>query len=67
MQNIFTSKRFLTLLTDLVVSLVVYFGVKYAAPSAAEDIKFVVAALQPAVIAVIAAYGAEDYALARKQ
>lgn len=51
--KIFSDPKFLTLLVDTVVSLVLYFSGKYAAPSALEDIKIVILAIQPIVAVLI--------------
>ena len=45
---------------DIVISLVLYFVTKYAAPSAVEDIKTVILALQPVVLVLIGAIAYED-------
>ena len=54
------SRKFLTLLLDTVVSLLVYFITRYVAPDYAKDVLFVIASLQPIVLAVIVMWGVED-------
>jgi len=49
----------------MVISLVLYFGAKYLAPEIADDMKFVIAAIQPVFIALIAGIAAEDAAAKR--
>ncbi len=56
------SRKFLTLVMDAVVSLVIYFVTKYLAPAVADDVLFVIATLQPVVLAVIVMWGVEDAA-----
>ena len=62
MSALFRSRKFLTLLLDVVVSLATYFVGKYAMPEAADDILMVIAAMQPVVLAVIASWAIEDAA-----
>jgi len=57
--GLFTSRRFLTLLFDTVVGLLVYFVGKYAG-AAVEDLKFVILAVQPIVGLVIIAFTVND-------
>jgi len=59
---IFKSRKFWTAIVDLVVSLVLYFTAKYADPSLAEDIKFLIIAIQPVFMLVIAGIAYEDAA-----
>jgi len=54
------SRKFLVLLLDTVVSLVLYFSAKYLAAGAVEDIKTVILALQPVVLVLIGAIAYED-------
>ena len=60
--KLFRSRKFLTMVLDLVVSMIVYFVTKYAAPAVADDILYVVAGIQPVVLAVIVMWGVEDAA-----
>ena len=62
LERLFRSRKFLTMVLDLVVSLVIYFVTKYLAPAVAEDVLFVVAGMQPVVLAVIVMWGVEDAA-----
>ena len=43
---LFRSRKFLILLLDSVISLLLYFSAKYAGPSGAEDIRVVIGVLQ---------------------
>ncbi len=57
---IFKSRKFWTAMVDLIVSLTLYFVGKYAAPSIAEDVKFLILAFQPVFALVIAGIAYED-------
>jgi len=57
--SLLKSRKFWLMVLDTVVSAVLFFSVKYAAASA-EDIKFLVAALQPVFVAVIGGIAYED-------
>ena len=59
------SRKFLLLVLDTAISLVLYFVGKYAAPELAEDVKFVIAAYQPVFVAIIIAISVEDAAAKR--
>ena len=59
------SRKFLLLVLDTAISLVLFFVGKYAAPGLAEDIRFVIAAYQPVFVAIIVAIAVEDAALKR--
>jgi len=52
-------KEFWTVLVDLVVSAILYFGGKYLAPSIFEDVKWVIVALQPVAALCIAYFATE--------
>jgi phosphoglycerol transferase MdoB-like AlkP superfamily enzyme len=52
-------KEFWTVVVDFVVSVVLFFVGKYAAPSVFEDIKFVIVALQPIVGLLIAVFATD--------
>lgn len=54
------SRRFWTLIVDAVISIGLLFVGRYVSPADQELIKFVVAALQPVVAVVIAAYTVDD-------
>ena len=60
MNRLIHSAKFWTLILDLVVSLILYFTGKYADPSAFEDVKFVIGAIQPVFIFLIGAIAYED-------
>ena len=54
------SRKFWLLILDTILSLVLYFVGKYAAPTILEDVKVLVVILQPVFITVIAAIAYED-------
>ena len=56
------SRKFLIMLLDVVLALILYFSVKYVNPSAVEDIKQVILLLQPVVVTLIYAISKEDAA-----
>ena len=58
-QALLKSRKFLVLLLDTTVSLVLYFSAKYLAAGAVEDIKTVILALQPVVLVLIGAIVAD--------
>lgn len=58
-QLLLRSRKFLLLILDTLISVVLYFVSKYL-PGAAADVKFAILALQPVVIAVILAIAWED-------
>ena len=60
--RLFRSRKFLTLLLDTAISLITFFVTKYAAPAFADDILYVIAAIQPVVLSVIVMWGVEDAA-----
>ena len=62
LKALMNSRKFVLLLMDVVLSLALYFVVKYVAPSIVEDIKFVIAALQPVFVVLINAIAKEDAA-----
>lgn len=57
--NLFRLKEFWTVVADLIVSCALYFGGKYLAPGAFEDLKFVILVLQPVVGLLIAVFATE--------
>ncbi len=65
MTNPLKSRRFLTLLLDVIVSTVLW-GVGQWAPQAGESVKFLIVTWQPVFIFLIGAYAVEDYALAKR-
>ena len=60
----FKSRKFLLMLFDTIVTLTLFFVGKYAL-NALEDVKFVIIALQPVVIALIFSIAYEDAAPSR--
>ncbi len=60
LQALLKSRKFLVLLLDTTVSLVLYFSAKYLAAGAVEDIKTVILTLQPVVLVLIGAIAYED-------
>jgi len=54
------SRKFLLLVLDVVVSFAVYFITKYAAPSFADDMLYVIGGLQPVFVVIIGAIAYED-------
>ena len=50
------SRKFWILVLDVVVSSVLFFGAKYVAPAAFDDIKFIITVLQAPVLFLITAY-----------
>ena len=63
--RLFNDSKFWLLVLDTVISLALYFTAKYLAPELAEDVKFLVAALQPVFVAIILAIFGEDVAMLR--
>jgi len=61
LQKLFKSRKFLLLLLDTFVSLVL-FGVGVLMPAAMEDVKLVIGLLQPIFVALIGAIAWEDAA-----
>jgi hypothetical protein len=57
--------KFWTAVIDVLVSLVLYFAGKYAAPSAFEDIKVLIVAVQPVVLIAIVGLLQRDSAAIR--
>jgi len=57
---LFQQRRFVTMLLDLILSMVLFFGAKYIAPSAFEDIKTVILAIQPIFLSIVAAYTVDN-------
>jgi len=64
MTRLLHSSKFWTAMTDVVISLTLYFVGKYV-PGAADDINFVIGAIQPIFALVIAGIFVEDYAAKR--
>lgn len=51
--SIFQSRKFWLMVADVTVSLATYFIGKYMNPAAAQDLLFLIGAVQPVVISVI--------------
>lgn len=60
MASIFKSRKFWIMVTDVIVSLVTYFVGKYLNPEAAKDILFLIGALQPVILLVIASIAIQN-------
>lgn len=60
MAPFYKSRKFWYMIVDVVVSVSTFFVGKYVSPSATEDILFLIGALQPVVITLIAAVAYED-------
>ncbi len=52
--SLLQSRKFWLMVVNVIVSLITYFVTKYVNPEAAKDVLFLIGALQPVVIAVIA-------------
>ena len=61
------SRKFLLLLSDVLISAIIYFVGKYAGNSMFADVKFLIGILQPVVIAIIMAIAWEDSAEKRSR
>lgn len=59
-KGLLISRKFWTLVLDVIVSTVLYFVGKYGSVSVFEDIKFLIAALQPVFVMLIASIAYED-------
>lgn len=59
MNNLIKSRRFWTAVIDMVVSIALFAVGKYS-PSDLDMTKFLIAAIQPVVLVIIAAYTVED-------
>ncbi|MGE5138301.1 MAG: hypothetical protein ACM3JD_02460 [Rudaea sp.] len=62
MRALLTSRKFLVLVMDTIISITLYFSGKYAGASAAEDIQFLIGALQLPALMLIYAIAHEDAA-----
>ena len=54
------SRKFLLLMLDTFISFATFFIVKYAVPSLADDVLYVIAGLQPVFVVIIGAIAYED-------
>jgi hypothetical protein len=59
---LFHSRKFWLLILDTVVSISLYFIGRYASPELAEDMKFLIASIQPVFVVVIIGIFTEDNA-----
>lgn len=59
-QSLFKSRKFLLLLLDTFIALVLYFLGRYAPLAWLEDTEFVILAMQPVFIAIILSIAWED-------
>jgi hypothetical protein len=59
-RSLFRSRKFLLLLLDTVVSAILFFGGRYLAPGAIEEMNFLIGILQPVFVALIVAIAWED-------
>lgn len=65
--KLLASRKFLLMVMDVVISLALYFGGKYADPSAVEDLKVVIGLLQPVWVTLIYSIAKEDAAQAEAE
>ena len=63
--NLWQSRKFRAMVYDALASLVLFYGAKYLTPAVFEDIKVLIAALQPVVLAYILGSAWEDYGAKR--
>ena len=63
-KGLFKSRKFVVLLFDVVITLLIYFVGKYA-ELAAEDLKIIIAAIQPVFLIIIAGIAWEDASMKR--
>lgn len=59
MNGLLKSRKFWLLISDVVISLTLFFVGKYA-PLAQEDVNFMIGALQPVFVAIIGGIALED-------
>jgi hypothetical protein len=60
-----SNREFYTLLVDTLVSIASYAATAFLAPEWSEHVLFLIGALQPVIVAVIAIWGAKDAAAIR--
>ncbi len=65
-KSLLGSRKFLLLVLDVVVSVILYFISKYASPSVADDVKTLIGLMQPVWIAVIVAITIQNVEQIRK-
>jgi hypothetical protein len=58
--------KFLTALLDVIISLVLFLGAKFAAPEALEIIQYVIGAIQPLALMLIVGFFQRDAAMVRE-
>lgn len=58
--GLFQSRKFWVAIFDLACSLILYFVGKYAAPALADDVVFLIGAIQPVFLLVIGGIAYED-------
>ena len=63
--GLFHSRKFWLLILDTVISITLYFIGRYADPTLAEDMKFLIASIQPVFVTVIIGIFTEDNAQVR--
>lgn len=61
------SRKFLIFILDVGISIILYFGGKYAGSNVFADVKFLIGVLQPVAIAIIMAVAWEDSAEKRSK
>ena len=59
-RSLLRSRKFLLLLLDTFIAAALYFGGRYLAPAAAEELTFLIGILQPVFVALIVAIAWED-------
>jgi len=60
--SLMKSRKFWLMMFDLVVSALIFFIAKYAAPALADDALFLIGVIQPPILFVIAGITVEDAA-----
>lgn len=56
------SRKFLVMVTDVIIATAIYFVGKYALPTVADDVLWLIGSYQPVVLFVIGSITAEDVA-----
>ena len=64
-RGLLRSRKFLLLVLDTFISLLTFFVGKYAIPTLAEDVNFLIGTYQPVFVSLIVAIAVEDAALKR--
>ena len=54
------SRKFWIVVMDVIVSCVLFFGAKYIAPAAFDDVKFIITVIQAPILLVIMAYTVQN-------